>query len=960
MSEFKFDKEHLLEHTNGGLDVILRLYPQAEKNGRFVHFKLRKEETTASALIKEMPDGNHIVTDFGGDGKGKNCFDLVMKEEGLTFAESCKWIASEFQIDGLTVQFNTPELEFKAATKNQKDGQYIFSYHSKISDKHLKVLGALVNNEICEKFKLRSCEQFIQIKEYKDKDGNITDRKQIITRSTEKYPIFVFDFGIWQKIYQPLNSDKQYRFRYAGEKPKDYIFGLDVLKNDHVNFINKYDGDEENPKLENVIIASGDRDALNIASLEYSVVWQNSESAVLEYSDYQFLTKRVKNVLYLGDIDETGITQTIKLALSYIHIKIIWLPEWIKKETYRGKPRKDFKDYVDLVYKGTNPKDKLERNFKALVSNALPARFWDTVIDDKGRIKKYTFNNEACYQFLTYNGFYRYEEEAAKEDFGFIRVKDGIVHRVKYHHLSAYPTEYLKHKQQPIPLINSIHRTAQLSEKSLAKLPLKNIDFKDCGYDHQLLFFQNKIWKITKETISEYNYGKLDAHVWEDKIIKHKVKVNKEKAFKITTTEQGTFDIEITRTDNHFLNYLINTSRVHWRVCGEKPFKSRIKAITETDTVKRKELITKIQEERKTYQIANRFNIQEKRLSTEQIKEQKDHLINKIFALGYLLHKQKVDDKAWVVFAMDNRISEIADSNGGSGKSLMFEKAVRQILLSNKYIAGRDREAVKDKHMYEGVSKDTDYVLFDDLDSHFPIGRVFSEVTGEFNVNAKYKAAYTIPFTESPKIAMTSNFGLFKPDGSSERRILYAVFSDYYHYKSDLDEKEHKVTTDIGKLMFSQFDDTEWSDFFNVCAEAIQFHLSTNEKINPPLGNVAKRNSLQTMGDGFKEWADFYFENRKDQQVVKNIAYSDFENRSKLKGWTSQRFKKAIKEWCKFYHYKFNPEEVLNSQGHNKHNHNGAATEFVYIQSNPFNNINTNDQNDQLDSDFDPTDDVQF
>ncbi|WP_281990543.1 hypothetical protein [Aquimarina aggregata] len=959
MSEFKFDKNHILEHTNGGLDVILRLYPPAEKNGRFAHFKLREEESTASAMVKKTESGTYIVTDFGSDGKGKDCFQLVMEEEGLTFGEACKWIASEFQIDGLSVQFNTPELEVKIATESQKDGQYIFSYYNKISEKHLKVLGPLVTNQLCKKYKLKSCEQFIQVKEYKDKEGNITERKQIITKSTEKYPIFVFDFGTWQKIYQPLNAEKQYRFRYAGTKPKDYVFGLDVLKNEHVKFANDYDGDDDDPRMDNVIIASGDRDALNIASLGYPVVWQNSESAILNYADYKFLTDRCKNVSYLGDIDETGVKQAIKLALAYIHIKIIWLPDWIKNQSYRGKPRKDVKDYVDLVYKKDDT-NKLSRNFNALVNTALPARFWDTIYDEKGNFKKYIFNNEACYRFLTYNGFYRFEEESAKEDFGFIHVENGIVKRVKYHHLSGYPTEYLKRKNKPIPLINTIHRTAQLSEKSLAKLPLKTIDFKDCGYDHQLLFFKNKIWKVTKDGITEHNYGNIDAYIWEDKIINRTVKVNKEKAFTITKDDDGVYDIKINTTKNHFLNYLINTSRVHWREFGDKPFKLKRKSIRETDPIKCKALIKEIKEERKAYQVTNRFNLEEKGLTPEQIQEQKDHLINKLFALGYLLHKQKIEDKAWVVFAMDNRISEIADSNGGSGKSLTYEKAVRQILSSNKYIAGRDKEAVKDKHMYEGISKDTDYVLYDDLDSHFPIGRVFSEVTGEFNVNAKYKAAYTIPFSESPKIAMTSNFGLFKPSSSAERRILYTVYSDYYHYKSELDEEEHKVTTDIGKLMFSQFDDSEWNDFFSLCAETIQFHLSTNEKINPPLGNVEKRNSLQTMGDGFKEWADFYFENRKDEQVIKNNAYSDFENRSKLKGWTSQRFKKALKEWCKFYKYEFNPDEVLNSQGYNKHNHQGAATEFLYVKTSPQQAVSLEHKEPEIDSNFDPTEDMPF
>jgi hypothetical protein len=48
--------------------------------------------------------------------------------------------------------------------------------------------------------------------------------------------------------------------------------------------------------------------------------------------------------------------------------------------------------------------------------------------------------------------------------------------------------------------------------------------------------------------------------------------------------------------------------------------------------------------------------------------EQKLHLINKIYCIGYLLHTGIKYCKPWCVFAMDNKISETGESNGGSGK----------------------------------------------------------------------------------------------------------------------------------------------------------------------------------------------------------------------------------------------------------------------------------------------------
>lgn len=927
MSDFKYDKNHLLEETNGGLNVIRRLYPQCENGNKFVHFKLRKEATASTNVFKS---GELYLVKDHGDGSTYNAIDLVMQSEQLEFADACKWVAQEFNINGLSTAFNRPHLEFKPAVEGQEPGEIYFEYKD-FTEAELAVLGPVVNSKICAEYDLKSCASFTQIKKYKGHEKYGDQTMQIITKANEKYPIFVFDFDSWQKIYQPLNVDTQYRFRYAGKKPKNHVFGLDLLNEALMTYQMNFDGEEQPKKLKEVIIAGGDRDALNVASLGYPVVWLNSEGAKLEYDTYKTLTDYADNVYYLGDIDRPGVDKSVKLALQYIHIKIVWLPEWLKKFSYRGKPRKDFKDFVDCTYSDSDP-EKLIREFKGLLADALPARFWDE-IKQKNKPPKYYFNNEACYRHLKYQGFYLFEEDRAKEDFSFIRVQEGIVERVKHHHISNFPAEYLRNKKKPISLLNFIHRSGQLSQPSLAKLDKKEIDFKDCSFDHQLMFFKNNIWKITKDGIEEIKYKNADnTYVWKDKIIQHQVKASKKKSFKIIK-KGDQYDIEILNNEHDFLNYLVNTSRVHWRKCGDAPFNLKLNALDPLDANYDKAVAT-VENERAAYRKANKFNIAEEGLTAAEIQEQKEHLINKIFAYGYLLHKQKIDDRAWCVFGMDHRISDIADSNGGSGKSLLFNRAVREILLNNKYKAGRDKEVFKNNHKYEGVSGNTDYMLFDDLDSHFPFSQVFSEITGDLPVNPKHGTEYLLPFSESPKFAMTSNFGLFKADSSTNRRILYCVFSDYYHYRSDDDKAEHNPTMDFEKVLFTQWDEEEYNNFFNDSAGCLEFYLGETKKINPPLNNVEKRNSLTTMGDGFKDWADSYFtENNLDEYVPKKDAFTDFEIKSNLKKWTSQRFKSSLKEWCKYYGYILNPEEYLNSNGRCIQNYNGTTMEMVYIRT---------------------------
>lgn len=935
MSEFKFDKKDLLDKTNGGLDVIKRLFPECEKNGKFVHFKLR-DESTPSANVFEAK-GIYLVNDHGDGGKSMNAIDLVMLVEGLSFPDACKWIAAEFQINGQSTGFAKADFEMKKATKKQKPGECYFEFKP-FTDNELSVLGPVVFEDSCDKVNLKSCKSVTRIKKYENHPVYGNDTMQIIIKSNDRFPIFAYDFGTWQKIYQPFAKkdpdnpkSKDHRFSYAGDKPADYIFGLEDVKKRYNELKPESEGDV--PKLDKIIIASGDRDGVNAISLDYPTVWLNSETATLEHSLFALLQDMAHEVYYIGDIDNTGKRETIKRALNFIDLKIVWLPEWLREGMYQDKPRKDFTDFTQITWQRNKNKDHLVNQVKNLLNDALPARFWD--YDPAAKKQKYSFNNEACYRFLNYNGYYRFEEEFAKEDFTFIRLQNGIVERVKTHHLANFPGEYLRSKRKPISLLNFIHRSAQLNEKSLSKLQLRKIDFKDCSYNSQLMFFQNKVWEVTKDGIKEKDYRDLkETYVWKDKIIPHDVRLNNSPSFKIT--HNGTnFDIEILNENNHFLNYLINTSRVHWRKCGDTPFKMELNGLNDEDQEQYQIKAAAIERARTAYREANRFNIAEEGLTAEEIQEQKDHLINKLFSYGYLLHKQKIDDRSWCVFAMDHRISDVADSNGGSGKSVMFDKAVRSILLSNQYKAGRDTEALKNKHMYEGIDKNTDYVLFDDLDARFPFSKLFSEITGDLAVNPKHGKQYVLSFQDSPKFAITSNFGLFKADSSTNRRILYTVFSDYYHYKSDDDAKEHKPPMDFdGKMLFTQFTPSEWNDFFSVSAQALQFYLGENTKIGPPMGNVEKRNSLQSMGDGFKDWADSYLtSSRLNEYVVKEDAIIDFEQKSKLKNWTSQRFKKALQEWCKYYGYELNPQELINSGVRIVRSVNGGSKECYFIKT---------------------------
>lgn len=924
MGKFPF-AEAILHQTDGGLSIIKDYYPAAAavvtKTSK--KFKMRADEKTASAALMQTKDGIWLVRDFGAWDKPKNAINVCMFEDNLTFGEACKKLAKLYQIQyENTTHAVKPNISKRARAKEEEVGTYIFDYKEALTEKELLVIGPQVDQNIANRFHLKAINSYAYVKQ-----DEVT-----ITEATEDYPIFVYDFGTWQKIYQPKSADKSYRFRYAGGRPKDYIFGLDDAEKrqaKHQADVLKNAGETDFPtekekKLESIIICSGDRDALNVASFGYHVIWLNSETASLSFDTFNKL-KRLANTIYnLPDIDKTGVKQAVKLGLDFLELKTIWLPKYLlQSKDWRGNPRKDFLDFVNLKYNKTRP-GIVKKAFKKLIDNALPMKFWDEQITDKGT--KYHYNIVHAEHFLKHQGFCRMETPFEKDEYCYIYISGNIVKRTSPNKIENFVNNFLEERQLPIPLRNMVKKTPYLKESMLSKLPVVDIDFVDCDAETQYWFFKKNVVEIKKDSIKIHKQGVIDKMVIDEKVIDFPERITERQFasafqnphFKIGTDADEDLDINVLKKDNKYFNYLINASRIHWRKELEESFKPSQS------------------EEAAVYFKENQFNIAGPRLTDDERLEQKQHLINKIYAIGYLLHKYKVKSKAWFVFGIDNKLSDIGESHGGSGKSLMYDY-LEKIMKSQFFIPGRSKKAVDSDFLFDGVSKDTDYVFIDDMNQYFPFQQFFSEITGKMKVNPKNAKGFTINFEDSPKLCGTSNFPPNNLDPSSQRRILFTVNSDYYHHNKDNEYKQtRRVSDDFkGKDLFNDFTELEYLDFYVFCAQAVKFYLSCPTKIDPPMDNVNKRNLMAEMGDAFRSWASVFFSSEAgnlDADVQRTLAY---ENYKKVSGGkkSSNNFKKSVKAFCKLNNYVFNPIEAGVKDGRILKSYNGKTEEMFYIKT---------------------------
>src|SRR5690606_6725092 len=123
------------------------------------------------------------------------------------------------------------------------------------------------------------------------------------------------------------------------------------------------------------------------------------------------------------------------------------------------------------------------------------------------------------------------------------------------------------------------------------------------------------------------------------------------------------------------------------------------------------------------------------------------------------------------------------------------------------------------------------------------------------SVNPKGKTPYVIPFEKAGKHTMTTNYTPTNLSPSTERRLLYTAFSDYYHAKgSTSDYREQRdPSTEFGMQMFTGWDEKLWNLFYNTAVQCLRFYLSTDEseKLEPAMDNVNARNLISVMGPNF-------------------------------------------------------------------------------------------------------------
>jgi len=280
--------------------------------------------------------------------------------------------------------------------------------------------------------------------------------------------------------------------------------------------------------------------------------------------------------------------------------------------------------------------------------------------------------------------------------------------------------------------------------------------------------------------------------------------------------------------------------------------------------------------------------------------------------MGYLLHGWKNLSYCPATILNDEVISD--NPEGGTGKGLFMNglSHMKKLVV----IDGKSFNFEK-SFAYQLVSADTQILCFDDVKKHFDFERLFSVVTEGLTLEKKNKDAIKIPFSKSPKVAITTNYAIKGKGSSFERRKWELELSQYY-------TKEFTPLVEFGKLMFGEWNDNDWCQFDNYMITCLQLYLDKG-LLKSDFVNLKTRKFSAETSHEFIEWCGIIdgMHNpklTKDSRIYSNDLYMDFVNEypdygPKAKMTVSRiRFGKWLASYS-VYKYDCNPLEGKDIMG---------------------------------------------
>lgn len=318
-------KQAVLQQTNFGLDfykfVIKDLEMKEEGKCELTLNPFYNDTKPSLSIYYNEDTERWLFYDFGDESYKGDVFDFAAHYYDLDskkdFYKILKSIAKDLKIE---VESELPSevakiiniFGYKVEYKNGDGLKEAYAYFKQFG----------ITESILRQYRVRAIEKCY----YSTRSG---ERKSRFFKENELY--IAYNDNYFAKIYSP--SPKE--FFYIGNKPKDFVFGLNQIytRAHKAKFF-----------LDTLILTGGEKDVLTLTNLGYDAISLNSEIASIPKSLTENLFNAYQNIVVFYDNDETGIRRSKQIRNELkdtFNVSVCSLPQVVD-----GHVVKDVSDYM--------------------------------------------------------------------------------------------------------------------------------------------------------------------------------------------------------------------------------------------------------------------------------------------------------------------------------------------------------------------------------------------------------------------------------------------------------------------------------------------------------------------------------------------------------------------------------------------------------------------------------------
>jgi len=211
--------------------------------------------------------------------------------------------------------------------------------------------------------------------------------------------------------------------------------------------------------------------------------------------------------------------------------------------------------------------------------------------------------------------------------------------------------------------------------------------------------------------------------------------------------------------------------------------------------------------------------------------------------IGYLLHtyKNTANRKAIVL----SEASILENPNGQTGKGLIMRGLSKIRKVST--IDGKNFKS-DSSFKFQNLTLDTQIVFIDDVQKNFDFEYMFSDITEGLTFEKKNQNSFHFDITDTPNIAISTNYGLQGVGGSHEARKFELELTTYY-------SKNFTPYNEFGAYFFEDWSNEQWNIFYNLMLSKIQIYFNNN--CNIPNYKSATINNKKLLSATCNEFFEF-------------------------------------------------------------------------------------------------------